>query len=419
MDSYSSGQHSNTVFGLDIGTTKICMVAASQTQQGEMHVSGFGLAESRGMKSGNVINMKEVTEAIEKVMFECSSMSGTTVKKVYVGVSGEHIRLTPSEGVMNISSGVVTERDKQRVKEFAKTNIVGGSRDFLHDMEQGYTLDDRTGITNPVGMMGKQLTGKFNIITGDIASISNMVGCCLLAGLEVGQIVLQPIASSLATLSEDEKQSGVALIDIGGGTTDIVVYRDGQLKRADVIPIGGKIVTQDIARMLNVGFKLAEDLKHKHGLALTSLLQQPEQMIRLTGTNNRQISRRELVYNIESTMFDIFQNVEDRLKNFFNQDFAQLSSGLVLTGGGSNLIGIDTQASEFFQCPVRCGGPDFVVASEDIIEKVYGKEFATAVGLAKYGLNHLPTYGGSYREGGLKLYHRLLVTCKGIANELF
>ena len=408
--------HSDTIFGLDIGTTKVCLIAANQAKQGEIRISGFGCAESRGMRRGNITDIEEVVRAIKIAVNECAMMSGTPVKEVYVGVSGGHINLVPSEGLINISSGTVTEQDKQRVKVSAQI-CIESDREILHDIEQGYTLDGQTGITNPVGMRGRQLKGKFNIITGGVSAIQNMIRCCQDADLEVKDIVLQPLASSIATLGEDEKQSGVVLIDIGGGTTDIVAYKDGHVIFADVIPLGGNNVTTDIETIFNVGGSIAQNLKHEYGLALVSILQQPDKMIPLP-IGSRQISKEKLVDTIESRMEEIFLFASQRLEQFLEKQPVQLNAGLVITGGGANFTGTEELANQIFKCPVRRGWPDIILGGSQ--EIAYSSEYVTAVGLAKYGLdNSLHIYGGSFPKHGRQLFHRVINKMRDWANEFF
>ncbi len=377
-------ENSDVVVGLDIGTTKICAIVGKRTPEGNIKIIGIGQTESRGLKKGIVINIDEAVLSIKRAVKYAERMSGVKIESVYTGIAGGHIRSYNSNGVVAIKSLEVAESDIRRVIDAAKAVAIPPDREIIHIIPQEFIVDDQSGIKDPRGMSGTRLEVKVHIVTGSVTSVQNIIKCCQRSGLKVKNIVLQPLASSQAALSADEKDLGVALVDMGGGTTDIAAFVSSAIKHSNVISIGGDHITNDIAIGLRTPFKEAEEIKKKYGCAMSKLVDEEEtiQIPRVGEGKAREISRRLLTDIIEPRMEEIFSLVKDNLEEM--NLLPMLASGVVLTGGSALMKGAVELAEEVFNLPVRVGRPIGVVGLKDAVDNPM---YATGVGLVMYGFN--------------------------------
>ena len=336
------------IVGLDIGTSKIVVIAAEVTSDGTFEIIGMGSHPSSGLKKGVVANIETTVNAIQRALEEVELMANCKIHDVYTGVAGNHIKSFNSHGMVAIKDREVSELDVERVMETAKAVNIPANQQVLHILNQEFIIDGQEDVREPIGMNGIRLEVKVHIVTGSIPAVQNIMKCVRRCGLEVGDVVLQPIASSMAVLSEDEKDLGVCLVDIGGGTTDIAVFNQGAIRHTAVIPIAGDQVTNDIAMALRTPTKDAEDIKCRYGCALKGMADSRE-MIEVLGVGERgtrQLSRQTLAEVIEPRVEELYLLVQKELRRSGFEEL--LSSGIVITGGSSSLLGMVELGEEIF-----------------------------------------------------------------------
>ncbi|MEA2101641.1 MAG: cell division protein FtsA [Thermodesulfobacteriota bacterium] len=375
----------NIIVGLDIGTTKICCIITKLDESAGLEVIGFGTSESKGLRRGMVVNMEQTVEAITKAVDDAERMAGISVDEVYTGIAGGHIQGTSASGVIAVKSGEITASDKKRVIEQAKDFARPVGVEIIHVLPQEFNVDDAFGIANPVGMTGSKLEVRLHIVTGSISAVSNISKCAQKAGLGLKDIVLQQIASSAAILTPDERQLGVILMDIGGGTTDIALFSGGSIRHTAVLPMGGDYVTNDIAVGLRAPIMEAERIKIQQGHAIASSVSAEEliEVPSIGGDKVNTVSKRVLAEIIQSRMEEIFKLAYNEIYNTGLAD--RMPAGLVLTGGASLLEGVGTLAEGILHLPVRTGIPRGVGG---LVELVENPAYATAVGLCLYEAQH-------------------------------
>ena len=380
------------VVGLDIGTTKICCIVGEVSEGGVIDIVGIGTAPSVGLRKGVVINIDATVESITKAVEEAELMAGVEISSVYAGIAGGHIKSFNSTGIVAVKDREINEQDVQRVIDAAKAVAIPLDREVIHIMPQEYVIDDQDGIRDPIGMSGVRLEAKVHIVTGAVSSAQNIIKCANKAGLNVAEICLEPIASAEAVLSQDEKELGVVLIDIGGGTSDIAIFKDGAIVHTGVLAVGGNHITNDIAVGLRTPQNEAEKIKIHHGCAMASLVK-PDEMIEVAGVGGRKprvLSRRLLAEIIEPRIEEIFSLIQREIQKSGYQDV--LSSGIVITGGSTLLEGMPELAEFIFEMPVKRGYPQNIGGLRDVVNS---PKFATGVGLLKYGARNAIRAGGS------------------------
>lgn len=371
------------VVGLDIGTTKICVIAAEVSSDNDFRVIGFGEAPSEGLNRGVVTNIRAAVKSIRKAIDECQLKSGIEINNVYAGIAGHHILGLNKDGVVAVTGDTITESDIQRVIESARATN-SPDKEILHTLIQEYIVDGQDGVNNPIGMAGRRLEAKVHIILGSVTSAANIVQCCNNADLNVQNIVLEPFASSISILEEEEKELGVILLDIGGGTSDMVIYKNGSIIHTSVLPLGGNQVTTDIAIGLRTTKIEAIRIKHDYGTALISNVKKGETLTLkgIAGREDRIIDKRLLAEVIEARFREIFHLIQNELKK---SGYASASAaGIVLTGGSSLMKDIDILAEDVFGMPVRVGSPTNIKGLSDLVES---PKYSTAIGLIKYGID--------------------------------
>ncbi len=366
------------IVGLDIGTTKVVALVAEISPEGRLNIVGMGSQDSRGLKKGVVVNIEETVATISRVMQEVELMADCKVKDVYTGIAGSHIRSFNSNGMVAIKDKEVTPTDIERVIETARAMPIPADQEILHILTQEFIIDDQDGIREPIGMSGFRLEVKVHIVTGAVSAAQNIVKCVRRCGLEVNDLVLQPLASSYAVLSEDEKDLGICLVDIGGGTTDLAVWTQGAIRHTSVIPIAGDQITNDIAMALRTPTREAEDIKRKFGCALSDLAD-PEDVLDVAGVDerpSRRLSRRALADVIQPRVEELYELIQAELRRAGFEEV--LSSGIVLTGGAAVMPGMIELGEEIFHMPVRLGIPKYYGALADVVQN---PRFATVCGL--------------------------------------
>jgi len=376
------GKRNNIVVGLDIGTSKVCAVVGEMSERG-VEIIGVGSHISQGLRKGVIINIESTVESIKKAVTEAGVMAGCEINSVFTGIAGSHIKGFNSHGIVAVKNKEVSERDVERVMDAAKAVAIPMDREVLHILPQDYIIDDQDGIKEPLGMSGVRLEAKVHIVTGAVTSAQNIVKCCGRTGLNVADIVLEPLASAEAVLTEEEKELGVALVDMGGGTTDIALFHDGAVKHTAVLAIGGNHLTSDIAAGLRTPIAEAERIKQRYGYARTSMVTRDErvEVPSVGGRSARTVTRQILCEIIEPRLDEIFQ--------LFRREIVKsgyegcLSSGVVLTGGSTLLPGMIEMAEEVLGMPARQGLPMHVHGLTDVIASPI---YATGVGLVLYGM---------------------------------
>ena len=370
------------ISAIDVGTTKVCTIVAKPDPTEGLQVLGVGVVPSRGLHKGMVVNVSEAREAIKESIQRAQQSSGTKIESAYVGVTGRHITSTNSKGVISIprNDRLVKPDDLRRVLDSARNVTVPGDRKILHAIPRQYTLDGQVGVKNPVGMHGFRLDVETHIITAAVSSIQNLVKCIRSVGLEIDDLVLEAMASGEATLSQDEKEMGVILADIGGGTTDISVFKEGSIYHTSVLPVAGYQVTSDIALGLGLPFDIAEGMKKKYGNVTPRLDGKDENGADIHIENGHSISYIELC-NIMRARFE--ETMRLILLEMPTSEYTQLApAGLVLTGGSSYVPGLQELAQETLRIPVRIGMPSGVYGITDVLNH---PSYATAVGLLLWG----------------------------------
>jgi cell division protein FtsA len=381
----SAASQGEIVVGLDIGTTKVCAVVAEVEGDG-ITILGVGMVPCRGLRKGIVANIDWTVRSIKDAIEAAQTMAGVEIRFIYAGIGGSHVRSSSSDGIAAIAGGEVTRGDVERVLEGARAIPVDADRQILHVLPREYTVDSQDGIRDPVGMAGVRLGTKVNLVTAATSCVQNVIRCAERCGLTVADVVLQPLASAEAVLSDDEKEIGVAVVDIGGGTTDILLYVDGGIAHTSVIPVGGNNITSDVAAGLRTPMAEADRLKRLSGCALGRMVGEDEE-IEVPGVGGhapRKTARRVLSDIIEPRVEEIFAVVRKRIED--TGMLEQLSAGVVLTGGAVLLQGMGEFAEEILGMPVRIGMPTGI---RGITQLVHGPEYATGVGLVKYGAHIL------------------------------
>jgi cell division protein FtsA len=374
------------VVGVDIGTTKVCAVVAAAESVDRVNVLGIGVAESEGLNRGVVINIDKTVAAVQQAVHDAERAAGVSVRRVIVGIAGDHVQSFQSRGVITISNrdGEITHRDVQRLLDDTMHVAMPADREILHVIPQDFVVDGQDGVVDPVGMSGVRLEANVHIITGLVSAAKNIYRCIERAGYEVADIVLEPLASSFAVLHPDEKEVGVALIDIGGGTTDIAVFEDNTIRHTAVIAVAGNKVTDDIRKGLGIMRDQAERLKCRFGTAVVDLVRDDEEITipGIGGRPEKSISRGTLAQIIQPRMEEILEisGIEIKRSGYARH----LSAGIALTGGGSLIPGTAELASEVLGMETRVGVPQGIAGG--LVEEVSDPKFATAVGLVFYGL---------------------------------
>lgn len=374
-------KNENLIVGLDIGTTKVCAIVG-EMEDDRMNIVGIGSHPSRGLRKGVVVNIESTVDAVKKAVEEAELMGGCNITSVYVGISGAHIKGLNSRGIVAIKDREVKHSDAKRVVDAAQAVAIPLDREVLHVIPQEYTIDDQEGVKDPIGMSGIRLEAKVHIVTAAATATQNIVKCCNRAGLNVQNLILQQLAASEAVLGQDEKELGVALIDIGGGTCDISIFCSGSIIYTAVLPLGGNHLTNDVAVGLRSPVQEAEKIKQKYGCVLSSLVQREEtiEVPSVGGRNPRILSRQILSEILEPRVEEIFQLVQQELARSGFEE--RLAAGIVLTGGCSVLEGMPELAEQIFNLPVRRGEPKGVGG---LIDVVRNPMYATSVGLAMLG----------------------------------
>jgi cell division protein FtsA len=394
------------VVGLDIGTTKICAIAGRKNEFGKLEILGMGKAVSEGVTRGVVTNIDRTVEAIQKAIFEAEEQAGIDIAEVNVGIAGQHIRSAQHHGVIMRSNpnDEISVDDVRRLSEDMFKIVIPPGNEIIHVMPQDYTVDYEAGVKEPVGMAGARLEADFHVITAHTSAISNINKCVKKAGLEVIDLVLEPLASSLSVLEEDEKEAGVVLVDIGGGTTDVAIFHDGIIRHTAVIPFGGNIITNDIKQGCLVMHNQAEQLKVKFGRAIANEANANE-IISIPGLRNRppkEISLKNLAHIIEARMEEIIELVHSEIIQSGLD--GRLAGGIVLTGGGSQLLSIKQLFEYMTGMDARIGYPNEHLG-KGRVDAVKSPMYATSVGLVLSGFQALDYRENQYMEKNSSMNH--------------
>jgi cell division protein FtsA len=402
------------VVGLDIGTTKVCAIVAAVNDGEQVDIIGVGTTPSKGLRKGVVINIDTTVDSIKKAVEEAELMAGVPIQGVYAGIAGGHIKGFNSHGVVAVKSREVTKKDVERVIEAAQAVAMPLDREVIHILKQEFIVDDQDEITDPLGMSGVRLEAKVHIVTGAVTSAQNVIKCCNRAGLDVLDIVLEPLASSVAVLTEEERDLGVALVDIGGGTTDIAIFRGGTIKHSAVLALGGNNLNNDIAYGLRTPASAADKIKRQFGCALSEMVEKGDEVevISVGGHKPKLISRKYLAEIIEPRAEEIFSLINQEILRSGQED--RVASGVVLTGGTVIMNGMPELAEQVFDLPVRRGYPQDIGGLVDIVNSPM---FATAVGLVKFASDHRGE--GSFGTNESRIFDRILYTMKGWLKEFF
>jgi cell division protein FtsA len=382
----------HVIVALDIGTTKICTLVAEVDGDRQVNIVGVGTAPSAGMKRGVVVNIDEAAHAIQRSVQKCERLSGYNIESAYVGVTGAHIAGTNRSGVVAVSphASEITAADVQRAMEVARVQAIAHDREIIHVLPRGYTLDGMDGVRDPIGMAGRRLEAEMHIVTGGTTAIHNLVRCVNRAGLQIDSLILQPLASSEAVLNPWEKDSGVAVADIGGGTTDIAVFADGGICYTSAIGVAGNHITNDLALGLRAPFAVAEDVKKRYGSALSSEVDPSEtlEMETYDRPKGELITRRLVVEIIESRVQEILSLI--RLEISRAGFDGQLPAGVVLVGGSAELEDIDLLGREVLGLATRVKVPSGAIGLTDTIMR---PAYATTIGLLLWAAYHTDDVG--------------------------
>jgi cell division protein FtsA len=370
------------IVGLDIGTSKVACIVGEINEDGEIEVVGIGIHPSRGLKKGVVVNLETTVQSIQRAVEEAELMAGCRIHSVYAGIAGSHICSMNSHGIVAIKDKEVTQNDVDRVIDSARAVAIPADQKILHILPQEFVIDRQEGIKEPVGMSGIRLEARVHIVTGAVSAAQNIVKCIRRCGLEVEDIILEQLASCSAVLTEDEKDLGVCLVDMGGGTTDLAVFTDGAIRHTAVIPIAGDQVTNDIAVALRTPTQFAEEIKIKQACALTQLakLDDTIEVPSIGERPARQISRLNLAEIVEPRYEELLLLVQAELRRSGFEDL--IAAGIVLCGGSSKVEGLVELAEEIFHMPVRIGIPQYVTGLNDVVRNPI---YATGVGLLLFG----------------------------------
>ena len=390
-------ESNNLIVGLDIGTSKIVAIVAEISPEKRLNIIGLGAQPSRGLKKGVVVNIEATMASIQRVLEEAELMADCTITEVYTGIGGGHIRSLNSSGMVAIKEKEVTQADIDRVVETAKAIAIPNDQEILHILPQEFIIDGQEDVREPLGMSGVRLEVKVHIVTGAVSAVENITKCVRRCGLEVKDIMLQPLAAAQAVLNDDEKELGVCLMDVGGGTTDLAVFTGGAIRHTAVIPIAGDQVTNDIAMTLRTPTKDAEELKLRHGCALRQLAN-PNDVIEVPGVGDRgprKLSHQTLAEVIEPRIEELYTLAQAELRRSGFEEL--LSSGIVLTGGSALLAGMIELGEEVFHLPVRIGVPAYIGGLADVVRN---PRYATAVGLLLDGREQFLRAEATRAQGG-------------------
>jgi len=394
-----SKEYKDLIVGLDIGTSKVVAVVAEVTPEGRLSVLALGTQESKGLKRGVVVNIEETVATISRVIQDIELMADCKVKEVYTGIAGSHIRSFNSTGMVAVKEREVSAVDVERAVETAKAVNIPTDQQILHVLRQEFIIDGQEDVREPVGMSGVRLEVKVHIITGAVSAAQNIVKCVRRCGLDVNDLILQPLASARAVLSDDERDLGVCLVDIGGGTTDLAIFTHGAIRQTAVIPIAGDQITNDIAMALRTPTAEAETIKIRHGVALRQLAD-PNETIEVPGIGDREprvMSRQTLAEVIEPRAEEMFTLVQKVLRESGYEEL--LSSGVVLTGGSSMMQGMTELGEEIFHMPVRIGTPRYQGGLADVVRN---PRYATAMGLLMEGASQIQQGRVSKQNGSVR-----------------
>jgi len=387
--------------GLDIGTSKVVAIVGEIKADGALEIIGIGSHPSRGLKKGVVVNIESTVQSIQRAVEEAELMAGCEIHSVYAGIAGSHVRSLNSHGIVAIKDKEVVQGDVERVIDAAKAVAIPADQKILHVLPQEYIIDSQEGIRDPIGMSGVRLEAKVHIVTGADSAAQNIVKCVQRCGLSVDDIVLEQLASSYAVLTEDEKDLGVCVVDIGGGTTDIAVFGGGAIRHTAVIPIAGDQITNDIAVSMRTPTQYAEDIKIKYACALSQLAN-PDETIEVPSVGDRpprRLARQTLAEIVEPRYEELFGLIRDEIRRAGLEE--QVATGIVLTGGSAKMEGAIELAEEVFHMPVRLGVPQHV---SGLAEVVSNPIHATGVGLLLYAKSNLEVErtGAPLLAGGVK-----------------
>ncbi|EUJ11441.1 cell division protein FtsA [Methylophilaceae bacterium 11] len=376
----------NLIVGLDIGTSKIVAIVAELLPEGSLKVIGLGQHISRGLKKGVVVNIDSTMQAIQRAIEEAELMADCKINTVFTGIAGSHVKSLNSHGMVKIKDAEVSQMDVDRVVETARAIALPADQQILHILTQEFIIDGQEDVREPLGMSGMKLEVKVHIVTGAVAAAQNIVKCIKRCGLEVSDLILQPLASSVAVLTEDEKELGVCLVDIGGGTTDIAVFKNGAIRHTAVIPIAGDQMTNDIAVAFRTPTQSAEEIKVKYGCALRQLADAREvvEVPGVDGREPRQLSIQTLAEVIEPRVVELYEFVQQELRRSGMEEM--IASGIVITGGSAAMRGMMELGEEIFHTPVRLGMPRYVAGLSEVISN---PRYATGVGLVLMGKQQL------------------------------
>ena len=380
-----SQSQNRIIVGLDIGTSKVVALVAEVDADGQIEIIGMGSHPSRGMKKGVVVNIESTVQSVQRAIEEAELMAGCKIDSVYVGIAGSHVRSLNSHGIVAIKDGEVIEADLERVLDAAQAVAIPADQKILHILPQEYVIDNQEGIREPLGMSGVRLEAKVHLVTCAVNAAQNIEKCIKRCGLSVDEVILEQVASSYSVLTDDERELGVCMVDIGGGTSDIAIFTEGSIRYTGVIPIAGDQVTNDIAMALRTPTQYAEEIKIKYACALTQLASADE-TIKVPSVGDRpprDLSRQSLAEVVEPRYDELFTLVQAELRRSGFEDL--IPAGIVLTGGTSKMEGVVELAEEIFHMPVRIGAPSRVKGLTDIVRNPI---YSTAVGLLEYGAVH-------------------------------
>jgi cell division protein FtsA len=397
----------NIVAGLDVGTTKICAIVGEVIDDA-LDFRSVNISPSTGLRKGVVIDIEATVSSIKNAVRMAEVAANAEIHRVYVGISGGHIKGFDSYGAIGVRGKEVTHIDVDRVIDSAKAVYVPLDREVLHVIPTGYTLDGQNGIRDPIGMTGVRLEAKVYILTGAVSSVQNLMRCCEKAGLEVIDIVFEPLASAEAILTDDEKELGVAIVDVGGGTTDIILYKDGWLRHSSVLALGGNHFTNDIAVGLRIPVAEAERVKKNFGHAVTTQVDDAEEIDIVQAGQGRKILRRHVAEIIQPRAEELLELIKKELCSCSGYDIA--ATGVVFTGGGSLLEGFDRMAEAILALPVRVGFPRGISGCAEIGENPM---YATGTGLVLYGF-HSEYTRGFHSDAFTGIFEKMKEWVKGI-----
>lgn len=390
----------NLIVGLDIGTSKVVAIVGEISPDEEIEIIGIGSSRSRGLKKGVVVNIESTVHSIQRAIEEAELMAGCEIHSVFAGIAGSHIRSLNSHGIVAIRDNEVSIGDIDRVIDAARAVAIPADQKILHILPQEFVIDNQEGVKEPIGMSGVRLEAKVHMVTGSVSAAQNIVKCVRRCGLEVDDVILEQLASSYAVLTEDEKELGVCLVDIGGGTTDIAIFTDGAIHHTAVIPIAGDQVTNDIAVALRTPTQHAEDIKVQYACALTQLAN-AEESIEVPSVGERparRLARQTLAEVVEPRYEELFTLVQAELRRSGFESL--IAAGIVLTGGSSKMEGAVELAEEIFHMPVRIGMPQHISGLSDVVRNPI---YSTGVGLLVFGQRQAQTSNSPVRlDGGMK-----------------